>query len=119
MRRMLIVEDEEGICDCLEQFFSGRGFSVVSAFSGEEAVERLRASPADVILIDIMLPGISGIEVLKRVKELRPEARVVMVTARDEAEVREAARQYGADAYITKPFNFSDATWSPVFANPT
>ena len=52
MRRMLIVEDEPDLCDCLEHFFSGRGFSVVSVFSGEDALKQLEASPADVILLE-------------------------------------------------------------------
>jgi DNA-binding response OmpR family regulator len=116
MRRMLIVEDERDICDCLAQFFTARGFSVISAFSGEEALEQLKAHPADVILLDILLPGLSGIEVLKRAKELHPRARVVMVTALDQQDLRFQANHYGAAAYVTKPFDFSNTTWSAVFA---
>ena len=119
MRRMLIVEDERDICDCLEQFFATRGFSVVSAFSGEEALVKLEEGAADVILLDILLPGLSGMEVLKRAKALHPRAQVVMVTALDQIELREEARQYGASAYITKPFDFSPTTWAPVLAGPT
>ena len=116
MRRMLIVEDEQDICDCLQQFFSMRGFSVISAFSGEEALERLQENPPDVILLDILLPGLSGIEVLRRVKKLHPRARVIVVTALDQADIRYQAQHYGAAAYITKPFDFSNTTWSAVFA---
>ena len=112
MRRMLIVDDEQDICDCLQQFFSHQGFSVTSVFSGEEALERLAVDEADVILLDVLLPGLSGIEVLKRVKALCPEARVIMVSALDHLDVRLDARRYGAAAYITKPFNFSKTTWS-------
>lgn len=116
MRRMLIVEDERDLCDCLEQFFSRRGFSVVTVFSGEEALRWLEASPADVILLDILLPGISGLEVLRRVKQQYPEARIVIVTGLDQLELKAEARLFGASAYITKPFDFSDATWAPVLA---
>lgn len=116
MRRMLIVDDERDICDCLTVFFSGRGFSVSAAFSGEEALERLSETRADVILLDILLPGLSGIEVLKHAKTLNPTARVIMVTALDQDELRMQARHYGAAAYITKPFDFSDETWSSVLA---
>jgi len=113
---MLIVEDETDICDSLQHFFASRGFSVQSVFSGEEAIEQLRQHSADVILLDLVLPGLSGIEVLKRAKQLYPNANVVIVSALDQNDVRETATRYGASAYITKPFDFSDATWRPVFS---
>ena len=115
MRQMLIVEDERDICECLQDFFSTRGFSVVSVFSGEEALERLEEISPDVILLDILLPGLSGMEVLKQTKAINPQIRVVMVTALDQEDLRVEAHRYGAAAYITKPFDFSDlTTWSPV-----
>lgn len=112
MRRMLVIDDEQDICDCLKDYFSGHGFSVDQAFSGEEALKRLTQEAADVILLDILLPGLSGIEVLKRAKELCPNARIIMVTALDELDLRLQARRYGASGYITKPFNLSSMTWS-------
>ena len=118
MRRMLIVEDEQDICDCLQQFFSARGFSVASAFSGEEALDRLQKDGADVILLDILLPGLSGMEVLRRAKQLQPHAQVIVVTALDQDALREQAHRYGASGYITKPFDFSEGTWSVVLAPP-
>ena len=119
VRRMLIVEDEQGLRECLQDFFSARGFSVEAVFSGEEAVEQLAKNPPDVVLLDIVLPGVSGLEVLKRVKQLHPRATVVMVTGVDQDDVRKTARLYGAAAYITKPFAVSDSTWFPVFARPS
>ena len=115
---MLIVEDERDLCACLEDYFTAKGFSVVSVFSGEEALERLIAGPADVVLLDILLPGLSGLEVLKRLRKLQPRARIIMVTALDQVEFRAEARLYGAAAYITKPFDFSESTWSAVFSEP-
>ena len=114
MRRMLIVDDERDICDCLEQFFRQRGFSVSCAFSGEEALERLKHDPVDVLLLDVLLPGLSGIEVLKRARALDSATRVIIVTALDYIELRDQAHRYGAAAYITKPFDFSEATWSLI-----
>jgi DNA-binding response OmpR family regulator len=113
---MLIVEDEQDLCDCLEQYFRARGFSVVAAFSGEEALAALDDQPADVILLDLLLPGISGMEVLRHAKMRYPGARVIIVTGHDRVELRAEARLYGASAYITKPFDFSETTWSSVFA---
>ena len=118
MRRMLIVEDEQDITECLQYFFTQKGFSVVSAFSGEEALQRLEHDSADVVLLDILLPGLSGIEVLRRAHELYPRAKFIMVTALDQHDLREKAFQYGAVAYITKPFDFSDTTWSPALTPP-
>jgi DNA-binding response OmpR family regulator len=119
MRRMLIVEDERDLSGCLQDFFSAKGFTVASAFSGEEALEQLKQDAPDVILLDILLPGLSGIEVLKRVKELHPTARVVMVSSVDQTEIKYQAHRYGAVGYVTKPFDFSDDTWAPVFIPPT
>ncbi len=115
MPRMLIVDDERDICELLKEFFSGKGFSVLSAFSGEEALGKLQEHEADIILLDILLPGLSGIEVLKRVKEQHPTVRVIMVTAIDQLDLRSQAQQYGAVGYVTKPFDFSPQTWSAAF----
>ena len=112
MKQMLIVEDERDIYDCLEQFFSAKGFAVASAFSAEEALEQLKAHAPDVILLDILLPGLSGIELLKRARALHPSARVIMVTALDRDDLRREAYFLGAVGYVTKPFDFSDRTWS-------
>ena len=71
---------------CASRSFSSRGFSVTSVFSGEEAVERLDDAPADVILLDILLPGISGLEVLRYAKKRYPGARIIMVTGQDRVE---------------------------------
>ena len=114
MPQMLIVEDELDIADCLQQFFAWRGFSVVSTHSGEEALEWLKERSADVILLDLLLPGLSGIEVLKRAKVLHPRAQVIIVTALDQVSLREEAERYGACDFITKPFNFSDNAWSAI-----
>ena len=117
VRRVLIVDDEQAICKILEQFFSARGFSAVAAFSGEQALARLEEESVDVVLIDILLPGIHGMEVLKRTKQLYPRARVAMITGlQQEGELQAQARALGADAYVTKPFNFSDPTWSSLTA---
>ncbi len=115
MRRMLIVDDEQDICECLQQHFSAQGFNVTLAFSGEEALERLGRTEADIILLDVLLPGLSGIEVLKQIRETHPDARIIMVSGVDHAEVRAQAHYYGAEAYITKPFDFSERTWSAVW----
>ena len=115
-KRMLIVDDEVDICDCLEQFFLTRGFTVESAYSGEEALNLLERQEADILLLDIRLPGLSGMEVLKRVRDRWPNIRIVMVTAMDRDDLKQKARLYGAVDYVIKPFDFSETTWSAVLA---
>ena len=117
MQRLLIVDDEQKVCECLQRFFSAQGFEASCVFTGEEAIERLINQPPDVVLLDIQLPGVSGIEVLKRAKDLCPETKVIMVTGSVDAEREEEAMAYGARGYITKPFDFSQITWSSVFAD--
>jgi len=117
MRRLLIVDDEPKICDCLKEFFSAKGFAVHVAFTGTDAIEHLMEQPVDVMLLDIRLPDMSGLEVLKRAKELAPEAKVIMVTALDKEEPKIDAKVYGAVSYVTKPFDLSDPTWDHVLSD--
>lgn len=116
MRRMLVVEDDRDVSECLVQFFSGRGFEVGSAFSGEEALDRLAQNQVEVVLLDILLPGLTGLEVLRRLKQLQPQVKVVMVSGLDHDDLRWQARRYGASDYVTKPFDFTTATWAAVLA---
>ena len=116
IKRMLIVDDEPKICDCLARYFRGKGVDVQLAETGHEAIRILMEEPPapDTVLLDIHLPDIKGLQVLRRIKELHPDVRVIMVTAEDEEEPRIEAKCYGAAGYITKPFDLSEATWAPV-----
>ena len=116
MSKMLIVDDEPKLCACLKAYFTLKGLTVSVVYEGEQAIDRLVRESPDVILLDIRLPDISGLEVLKRARELCPQAKVIMVTALDQPEVREEAAAYGAAGYITKPFDLADPTWSLIFA---
>ena len=116
MPRMLIVDDEPDIGDCLGTFFGSRGFQVYWVSTGEEALEYVHDQPADVILLDIRLPDMWGLELLRRIKGLLPEVKIVMVTALNQPDLASEAKAYGACGYVTKPFDFSDLTWAPVFA---
>ena len=113
-RRMLVVDDERVVCECLRDFFVAHGFTVAVAFSGEEALAKLAEQSYDVVLLDILLPGIHGLEVLRQLRRQHPLATVVMMTALDEDDLRNQARQLGATAFVTKPFDLSDETWAVV-----
>jgi two-component system, OmpR family, response regulator ResD len=102
--RILIVEDDERVSSVLTDWFSGR-YAVEVAADGSTAVARATAEPPDVMLLDINIPGISGLEVLKRVRKLHPNLPVIMVTGTSDEVAVTAALMRGAFAYIPKPCN--------------
>lgn len=104
MIKLLIVDDEKGITDSLKDFFQNRGFSVKAANSGEDALEEVKKDRPDIIFLDIRMRGMSGLDVLERVKKADKAIKVIMLTIHEEKEIADKARQLGADEYITKPF---------------
>jgi two-component system response regulator (stage 0 sporulation protein F) len=105
MPKLLIVDDEVEICDFLKMFFEERDFEVEVAYEGTSAIEKVGVFNPDVMLLDIKLPGIDGLEVLAKVKETHPNVRVLMVTAIETSEKIDEALRLGADNYITKPLS--------------
>jgi two-component system phosphate regulon response regulator PhoB len=106
-QRLLVVEDESDIADLLSHVFSREGFQVGVAKDGLTALEALRREPPDLVVLDWMLPELSGIEVLKEMRA-RPETRmvpVILLTARREEIDRVLGLELGADDYVTKPFS--------------
>jgi len=105
--RILVVDDEEGIARMLQVLLESRGFSTLVAHSGRVALELLGSCPVDLVLLDIMMPGFDGHQVLKWIKgcqELR-HLPVILVTAKDGLKDKVEGLRLGADDYITKPFN--------------
>jgi two-component system phosphate regulon response regulator PhoB len=104
--RVLIVEDEAVILRLLEVNFRLAGFEVETAARGEEALAKAIADPPDVAILDIMLPGLSGIEVCQRLRAApeTAEVPVIMLSARTQDEERERSYALGVVAYVTKPF---------------
>jgi len=105
--RILVVDDEEDILELVRYNLVSEGYEVICAVSGEEALELVRQETVTLILLDLMLPGISGLEVtrlLKRDKETR-HIPVVMITAKGDETDIVAGLEMGADDYITKPFS--------------
>lgn len=103
--RMLVVDDELGICDFLRAFFSKRGYEVRTACSGEDALREAASFDPNVVLLDVRMPGISGMEVLEKLHAERPACKVIMITAVVDEGAIEQAKQLGAADYITKPFS--------------
>ncbi len=105
MKHLLIVDDETEICDFLKTFFEEREFDVRTAHSGEEAMEQVEKSKPQVVLLDVHMPGMDGMKVLREIKSRYPGVKVIMVTALETREKIEEAMRLGADNYITKPLS--------------
>ena len=102
---VLVVDDEPKLRAALQEFLEGHGLTVGAAASGEEALAQLERLAPSVVLLDVMMPGINGLETLKRIKARRPAAMVIMITGLEEETVMDEALALGAHDYITKPFN--------------
>ncbi len=103
-RRILVVDDEERMVRFIRLNLEHDGFRVTEAFRGEQALDRLRTSLPDLILLDIMMPDMDGFEVLKMIREVS-NVPVIMLTAKGEEDDRVRGLELGADDYITKPFS--------------
>jgi DNA-binding response OmpR family regulator len=105
---ILVIEDEPGIVDFLERGLRAHGFDVESAPDGESGLERALADQVDLIVLDMMLPGRSGLDVLSTVHEAKPTLPVIVLTARGELEDRISGLDAGAVDYLTKPFSLGE-----------
>ena len=101
---VLVVDDEPSISDLLYEDLIEVGYDCIKATTGEDALEMLSKDNCDVMLLDLKLPGISGIEVLGKMKSYYPETTVIVVTADGDAQTAVEAMKNGAVDYITKPF---------------
>lgn len=102
--RVLIVDDEPAIRRAIRPPLVELGFQIFEASRGEEALQMLHAAPVDVVLLDINMPGLGGIETLRRIRTFAPRLPVLMLTVRDGEEDKVEALELGADDYVTKPF---------------
>ena len=103
--RILVIDDEASIRDLCARVLTRAGFQVASAGSGEEGLAHLAREPVDLIVTDIRMPGLSGLDVLDRAKAAHPEVRVILITGFGTPQTLDRARQAGADRILTKPFN--------------
>jgi two-component system KDP operon response regulator KdpE len=105
--RILVVDDEPQLRRTLRSTLSALGFTVADAECGETALEKLREEKFDLLLLDINLPGLSGIETCRAIRA-RSDIAVLMLTVRDRAEDKIQALDAGADGYVTKPFDINE-----------
>lgn len=107
-RQILIVEDEEKIARLLEIELTYEGYETTKVYDGYEGFAAIKSQEWDLILLDVMLPGISGIEILRRTRSIPSNVPVILLTAKDAIEDKVAGLDLGANDYVTKPFQMEE-----------
>ena len=105
---VLLVDDEESVQKLLTYQLEREGYTVVQARDGEEALERYRETPIDLVILDLMLPRLDGLAVCRRLREERSAVPIIMLTARGDEGDKVLGLELGADDYITKPFSIRE-----------
>ena len=105
MAKVLVVDDTPEAVELLVEFLSSKGYEVLTATNGEEALRRVKEDRPHLVLLDIHMPKMDGMEVLRRIREIDPEMGVIMVTAVNEEDVGRQALELGAFDYIVKPLD--------------
>ncbi len=107
MQTVLVIDDDPGLSELLVEYLGGRGFAVERALDGPAGLERLGRGGVDLVVLDVMMPGMDGFEVLQAIRRTPATARlpIIMLTARGEDTDRIVGLELGADDYLPKPFN--------------
>ncbi len=105
--KILVDDDEPKVCEQVKLFFQSKGYEATTATNGEEAIAKLKYERPHLVLLDVRMPGVNGIEVLRQAKKLDPAVGVIMVTAVQDEEVFKEALEEGAFDYLTKPLNLT------------
>jgi DNA-binding response OmpR family regulator len=106
MQRILVIDDDAAVTSLLKRGLSYEGFAVETAKSGVEGLVIARERPADLVILDVMMPGLSGFEVLQRLRTADDNLPVLMLTAKDAPDDQVQGLEAGADDYVIKPFTF-------------
>ena len=105
MGKILVVDDEIEVVRLLKDFLTSKGYEVYMALNGAEAIALVKEVKPDIVLLDIIMPGMGGIDTLKEIKKIDPTTAVIMITAVIDEELANRAVKLGAFDYITKPIN--------------
>jgi DNA-binding response OmpR family regulator len=108
MTKILIVEDEPNMVAGLRDNFEFEGYEVLTAYDGEQGLQRALAEVPDLVVLDVMMPKMSGLEVCKQLKTRRPSIPIIMLTARGQEVDKVVGLELGADDYVTKPFSIRE-----------
>lgn len=104
-QRVMFVDDEEGVRLSWNRFLTERGFAVTTAEDGAKAISRLREDPVDVVVADLRMPGVDGLQLLQWMHDSQPETRFILLTGYGNEEVERKARELGAYEYLNKPIS--------------
>ncbi len=107
MIKLLIVDDEVGIVDEVKGFFEEEGFEVYTADSGRDGIKLIEEQKPDIMILDIKLPDISGLDVLKHAKEHSPLTKIIVVTGYVDQGIIDKAEELGRDSFLQKPFDLT------------
>lgn len=111
---ILVVDDEENVCFVLDQLLSAEGYKVTSAQTGERAMERYSAVHYPLVIVDIRLPGMSGLQLLEQIKQVNPDAQVIVITGHAQFDYAAKALSAGAYELLLKPFDNLDLVTATV-----
>jgi DNA-binding NtrC family response regulator len=106
--RVLIIEDDAEMRSLLRDFFAEEGFEIDSVGNGHDAFGILTQKIFDVVITDIRMPGLTGLDILPRIKKIQPEAAIIVITAFGTEEFRRKAFERGANAYLEKPIHYQE-----------
>ncbi|MFA4910704.1 MAG: response regulator [Desulfobacteria bacterium] len=107
MERILVVDDEIHVVRLLQKYLASKEYEVCTATSGLDAIQKVKDMMPHIVLLDIIMPGMGGIDTLKEIKKINPKIAVIMVTAVIDEELAKRALQLGADDYVTKPLDLN------------
>jgi two-component system NtrC family response regulator len=102
-----MVDDEPDTCEVISHFLGRRGYAVITANSAEEALSKLSTEKPELILLDILMPGMDGIECLRKIREINKEVPIIMVTCIIDIDTANQAIELGATDYLTKPLGYN------------
>ena len=105
--RILVVDDEMEVCDALREFLSLKKYEVETALDGRTALKKVDDFKPHIVLLDIIMPGMGGVDVLKRIRNNHPEIGIIMTTAVVDEEIAKSMIRLGAYDYITKPIDLN------------
>jgi len=106
--RILVIDDNRDVVDILVTFLRGEGYGMLGALTSDEGLKLVSVSRPDLVLLDILMPEMNGIEVLKRIRSLNPTTKVIIVTGNADFRLAREALELGAVAYVDKPFDLAD-----------
>jgi two-component system response regulator AtoC len=105
--KILVVDDEVEVCNMLKSFLTKKGYEVIVAFSAIDGLEKLKEEKPKIILLDIKMPGMSGVEAIHMIREINSEVGIIMATAVIDETIAKEAVKLGAYDYLVKPFDLN------------